>query len=220
MTRMAYQPSYSGREVSKIFLLADKLGYHLVRERPIDYSKMDICPVGDVPFCEAVMVQQGVTIQRPDFYPPWLSGWLRRAVMYVEDGEYRNMSKRGWFVKRTDSYKSEPARVIPPGGFLPTGSWAISGLVNFVQEWRYYISNAKEVANGWYAGNDEDETAPHLGIEWPDGFCGAADFGRLDDGTIALVEVHHPYACGWYGEDHKAYLLWLIDGFEYMKRGL
>jgi hypothetical protein len=57
-----------------------------------------------------------------------------------------------------------------------------------------------------------------LNIDWPKGWCGAADFGRLSSGEIALVECHHPYACGWYGEDHSAYVIWVVEGWKMMQR--
>lgn len=70
------------------------------------------------------------------------------------------------------------------------------------------------ITTGWYDGNDENEDAPMVGAMWPKGFSGAVDFGRLIDGRIALVECHAPFACGWYGDDHKDYALWLAIGWE------
>ena len=69
---------------------------------------------------------------------------------------------------------------------------------------------------GWYDGNNENEPAPYLNIKFPRGWCGAIDFGRLDNGKICLVESQHPFACGWYGEDSSAYVTWLIEGWKYM----
>jgi len=163
-----------------------------------------------------VMAQQGIAIPKPDFYPTWLEHWMHREYC-VERND--GVAVIPTFVKSAESYKAWPAKLVKAGERYPEGLICISGLVTFVQEWRYYVADGEVVATGWYDGRDEDEPAPKLNILWPAGFCGAVDFGRLDDGKIALVESHHPYACGWYGDDHVAYLNWLISGFEYLSRG-
>lgn len=121
------------------------------------------------------------------------------------------------FVKSAVGYKDWPAKIIKKGEKLPDGKLMISEVVNFVQEWRYYVANGKVLTTGWYDGPDEDEPAPDLNIKWPQYFCGAVDFGRLSTGEIALVESQDPFACGWYGDDHKAYIEWLVKGWEYMQ---
>jgi hypothetical protein len=62
-----------------------------------------------------------------------------------------------------------------------------SSVVKFTQEWRYYIANGKVLTTGWYDGDNEDEIAPELNVNYPSGYCGAVDFGRLETGEIALV---------------------------------
>jgi hypothetical protein len=120
-------------------------------------------------------------------------------------------------VKSADRYKDYPAKVLRTGDKWPmSGRFIVSEPVTFVQEWRYYVANGEVLASGWYDGNDENEPAPALPIAWPAGFSGAVDFGRLADGRIALVESHHPYACGWYGDDSEMWVLWLIEGWRSM----
>ena len=129
----------------------------------------------------------------------------------------KNYRPKDVFVKSAEFYKAWPAKIVKKGEKLPDGKLLISDVVEFVQEWRYYVANGEVLATGWYDGSDEDEPAPDLNIKWPKHFCGAVDFGRLSTGEIALVESQHPYACGWYGDDHKAYIEWLIKGWEYMQ---
>lgn len=178
----------------------------------------DKIPIGDVPFCEGVLQSQGIAIQKPDFYPSWLKHWRLRSIVYNPEGSWFTPSRHTWFVKSTDSYKSVEPFILKSGQSLPSGNWVLSEVVNFVQEWRYYVSNGVVVTTGWYTGHDEDEPAPELAIRWPVNFCGAVDFGRLDDGEIALVESHHPYACGHYSDNHKLYAKWVVDGFYFMKK--
>jgi hypothetical protein len=169
---------------------------------PVDSS----IPIGTVEFC-----QEAFGPHRLDFYPQFLQPWLKREVTLTHAGQlYRQM-----FVKDATAWKSFYVSEVKPSGYiLPSGSWWVSEPIQFVNEWRYYVADGDVVTTGWYDGNDETKEAPTLDIEWPKGFSGAVDFGELESGEVALVECHAPFACGWYGEDHSDYLLWLAVAWE------
>jgi hypothetical protein len=213
MNLIQLQPGYEGREVfaACIALPPDAA---IFRPHSCDYADRNVTPVGDVEFCEEIMRKQGIEIPKPDFYPTWLGHWMHRMYA-IHRNEYPAVIPT--FVKSAESYKEWPAKIVQPGEMYPTGMLCLSEVVTFTQEWRYYVANGEVVTTGWYDGSNDDEPAPELGIDWPVGFCGAVDFGRLDTGEIALVECHHPYACGHYSDDNKAFVQWLIDGFNYMK---
>lgn len=213
--KVIIQPGNNSRETVKAWQAARTLGVDCVCKRPELLCRQDRVAVGDVDFCEHVLSLQGVARPVPDFYPDFLSGWMRR-LWTIQRNE--NPAVIRTFVKSAESYKSFPARIVEPGEMYPAGMLYISEVVQFVQEWRYYVADGAVVTSGWYDGDNEDEPAPDLAINWPPGFCGAVDFGRLSSGEIALVECHHPYACGWYGDDHELYLLWLIEGWQWMLR--
>jgi len=216
MTRIILQPGNGSRETMKAWTAARALGVECCCTS--QFLPGDV-PVGDVPYCESVMVAHGIAVPRPDFYPVWLSGWMHRDRYYVPEGTIVAVSGRSWFIKPAGAYKTEPARILPAYHPFPQGYYVASEVVQFTQEWRYYVTDGQVVTTGWYDGDNEDEPAPQLtGIDWPSDFCGAVDFGRLDTGEIALVESHHPYACGWYGDDEELFLLWLIAGWEYLNR--
>lgn len=198
------QPGYSGREAIKGAEGARRLGMDVYwGKRPADVSRC--APIGDVPFCEALLPEKPV----PDFYPEFLRPWRRRHIGFscgvIPYGE--------WFVKSTAGYKDVTPRIVrySDWGLVEFGKLAYSEVVTFAQEWRYYVADGCVLETGWYDGNDDMEPAPDLGIEWPEGWHGAADFGRLDTGELALVECQAGYACGWYGEDHAAYVMWLTE---------
>lgn len=201
----------SSRESVKVIDGARNLGYrvgwgqHDARDR--------IVPVGSVDYCEDWLGYSPV----PDFYPDFLREWTRRAIGIREGGGICRMGAPGWFVKSAERYKAFPARVIRFGEEYPPGKLYISEVVRFTQEWRYYVADGCVLATGWYDGEDENEPAPDMNINWPSGFCGAVDFGRLHSGQIALVESHHPYACGWYGDDSAAFVMWLVEGWRFMR---
>lgn len=214
MVRLVFQPKHSGREVIKAAQGARELGIEFT-------SSSEVCspdvPVGDVEFCErAWRTQTGLPSPRPDFYPTWLSHWMHRSYAVRIVGTTAGSRT---FVKSAESYKAWPPKIVWPGEKFPDGLLCVSQVVEFIQEWRYYVAGGAVVATGWYDGWNEDEPAPELGIDWPEGFCGAVDFGRLSTGEVALVESHHPYACGWYGDDHKAWVHWLISGWNWMNNG-
>jgi len=171
----------------------------------------DHTPVGTVEYCLKAYGQEVV----PDYYPEWAQNLIRRNV-YKTD-KYP-LGKRV-FIKPADRYKRF-------NGFVTNGGYKgkkrppywCSDLVDFKDEWRYYICNGKIIAHGWYWGDEvKMPSAPWPYVEIPEGFCGAMDCGWVDD-RLELVEVHHPFACGWYGEssDYRTFAKWISDGWEYM----
>ena len=167
------------------------------------------CHVGSVEWCQDALGFAPV----PDFHPDFLQSFRHRCI---ERLAYPCVSEHDWFVKPAAGYKIGDAKIVTAGETIPGGS-VISEVVKFTQEWRYYVADGELLAAGWYDGWDEIEPAPKLDIEWPKGWCGAADFGRLDDGRIAVVEVHHPYACGNYLENYECetWAMWLELGWQW-----
>lgn len=177
----------------------------------------DAIPVGSVEFCEQSLPAETAPI---DFFPEFLRGHLHREV--VGPRLIREPLPEPRFVKLATAWKSRafPSQVVAAGEWVPTDILFYSAEpVRFVQEWRYYVSDRAVLATGWYDGLDEEEPAPPLPrIDWPNGYCGAVDFGRLSTGQLALVEAHAPFAAGWYGDDHSAYTMWLAEGWRYLQK--
>jgi len=157
---------------------------------------------------------------KPDYYPDWLSGFMRREILAWVGGETRYFAK-------PSKYKRFKAGIFK-GKYIQRLDYLnnsiITEVVNFVDEWRYYVADGKVLTSWWYQGNEETcENNPngpsinHLPI--PEDFCGTIDMGLLDTGELALVECHHPYAIGWYGDqnDIENYINFLIKGFKYLK---
>lgn len=198
------QRGYSGREANATWFAAGWIGGMWKYE---DAASSGTIPIGSVEYCEPPFGEH-----RKDFYPEFLRGYMRRWTEHTHGPWLLN---KPLFVKDASRWKSETAsRVMQPGEVLQSGDWLISQPVHFEQEWRYYVADGSLVTTGWYRGEDEDEPAPQINVTWPEGFSGAVDFGRLDDGRIALVECHAPFACGWYGDDHKDYVLWQAVAWE------
>ena len=197
----------SSRETVKAIEGARILGYKVGWGNP--ETTIGKVPVGSVDYCENWLGYH----PKPDFYPEFLERWLLRDV---SNGPAKCRGDSPVFVKSAERYKAFPARIYDQWGSLPDGDLWMSEVVTFMQEWRYYVADGCVLETGWYDGDDELEPAPELNIDWPKGFCGAVDFGRLSTGQIALVESQHPYACGWYGDDSAAFVMWLVEGWRYM----
>jgi len=161
------------------------------------------------------MVPEGTrSPSNPRLLPDFLLPYLYRKIWKAEKWPLG----RRVFIKPADKYKRFTG-FITNGGYRKKKKppyWC-SDVVSFQNEWRYYVTNGKVVASGWYWGDEQNTPdAPTLDIGFPDDYCGAVDLGTLETGELALVEANHPFACGWYGTDHKAYALWLADGWKYM----
>lgn len=173
---------------------------------PIDYV-----PSGSVEWC---LNSLGKEI-KPDYYPEWAQKYLYRKIW--EENNWPLGKKV--FIKPSDRYKRFT-------GFVTTGTYKkkkkppfiCSDIVYFENEWRYYISNGKVLCGEWYWGDERGTPcALELKIEIPSTYSGALDFGEFSNGTLALIESNHPFACGWYGKDHSLYVQWIVDGWEYMQ---
>ena len=167
-------------------------------------------PVGSVEFCLKTLGKSVI----PDYYPVFL---IKHQYRTVWETDVWPLGKKV-FIKPADKYKRFTGFVTNGGykGKKKPPYWC-SDVVQFTNEWRYYVANGKILTGEWYYG-DEINTpdAPTLDIEIPSNYCGALDFGTLKTGEIALVEANHPFACGWYGKDYKLYAQWIIEGWKYM----
>lgn len=173
-------------------------------------------PCGSVKWC---LKSLGFNIT-PNYYPKWLNKYLNRNVWKEEKWPLKKV-----FIKPADIYKRFT-------GFITTGTYNkkkkppfwCSEIINFDNEYRYYITNGKVLCGEWYTGkylydfNINNPEIPDISfIDIPKNFSGTIDIGIYDN-KLTLVEVHHPFACGWYGKDDKIFFQWLIDGWEYVQK--
>jgi len=203
MDTFCIQKGHHGRETTAIRLSAEKLGARCIFDY---YPSAGQIPIGTVEFCQHLFGPH-----RIDFFPDFLRHMLHREISSATLG----MLYAPMFVKDGSGWKSEfESGVRPCGTMLVDGKFWVSEVVEFTNEWRYYVANGQLVTTGWYGGVDEDQPAPDCGVAWPEGFSGAVDFGTLPDGRLALVECHAPFACGWYGETHEDYARWQLEGWK------
>ncbi|NDD52883.1 DUF4343 domain-containing protein [bacterium] len=213
--KISFQRGYQGRERSAILQYATQQNIAVVVE---DVASVGCIPVGTVKYCVPLFGRHFV-----DFYPPFL---LNREMWYADCKASQSFAQRmaqagGVFVKRAGVWKDaeHPARLFHGEEITTPLPFWYSKPVRFVNEWRLYVLRGKILVAGWYMGEDEDATIPHLeklDRIFPQGFSGAVDIGLTDQGDYELVEAQPPFACGWYGEmrDCALYGQWIVQGWQ------
>lgn len=213
----------NSKEAQAVMIICALQKIPYIRVRKNQEVPKEYVPSGSVEWCESILGYHPI----PDYYPEFLRKYCFRKVWKADKWPLDQKV----FIKPADRYKRFTGKLTVPGSYKgkKKSPYWCSDVVNFVNEWRYYISNGKVLCGEWYSGDEEKmPDAPDLefmsrdpeeGRVWfPNDFCGAVDFGETNKGEFALVEVHHPYACGWYGKDHEKYCQWLIDGWIYMNK--
>ena len=201
---------HTSKEASAIiqYCIMERHPYKMVKETKSIHE--NFIPVGSVEFCIEYL---GVKVT-PDYYPDFLKEHLHREVYRTSEWP---LNKKV-FIKPSDKYKRF-------NGFITNGGYRkkkkppywCSEVVDFVNEWRYYVSNGEILTGEWYYGDEiNTPNAPEISLNLPEGYCGCIDFGELSNGNMALVEAQHPFACGWYGKDYNKYTEWIVNGWEYM----
>lgn len=198
-------------EARWLYNLSARYDIPVLRVNERDKCHENYIGVGTVEWCQITLGRV-----KPDYYPEFMKDHLHRKVWVQNDW----ILGRKLFVKPNDKHKRF-------NGFITKGTWSKkkkppliwSEVVNFKDEWRYYITAGKVVAAGFYCGSETEPEAPELDVKIPEDFHGTLDMGMIDGDKLALVEAHPPFACGWYG-DHKddlVYYQWIIDGWIHLK---
>jgi len=206
--------NYSSEPESRTIILACTLTdtpYRVVKN-PSEVKNTEI-PVGNIKFIQGILGY----IVKPDYYPDYLSDYFHRKIWFTNEWPSGRV-----FIKPSDEYKRFTGVVINGSPQIYTEPFVCSEVVNFVDEWRYYICDGEVLFSGWYDGQDEEpKDAPVLNIQFDKNLCCCLDMGILDNGDLALIESQHPFSCGWYGKPSSSvcriYTKWVAYGWRYMQ---
>ncbi|WP_433591690.1 ATP-grasp domain-containing protein [Nocardia sp. CA-145437] len=177
----------------------------------------DVFIAGCMDAMHGAMRQLGVPVPEPDDYPAALTEFLRRKVWIATLGEVERAFDGGsipaTFIKPADRRKSFTGAVCYSERDIATFGnisrrqrvWC-SELVNWVAEYRVYVTDHRVVSVDRYDG---DPTTPvdvnvveaaiaayHRSGTAPSAY--GIDFGVLSSGETALVEANDGYALGAY----------------------
>lgn len=209
---ISLQQGYQGREATAVILHAERLGIPYTTD--IDPRPGSVL-VGTVEWCE-----KAIPYIPANPYPSNLHHLLHRPVHLINNAHGLTLSDPT-FVKDASAWKTNwQSAVYPAGTTIHIEAAYLSPPISFTQEWRYYLADGSVLSTGWYAGHDEDEPAPPLPYT-PIGFSGTIDMGRLadgihEDGPLALVEAHAPYACSWYADSLEDFVTWQVLAWEHL----
>ncbi|WP_454727911.1 MULTISPECIES: ATP-grasp domain-containing protein [Cupriavidus] len=175
--------------------------------------------IGSLPFVLQGMRHAGILVPEPNPYPVSLRPWLHRKVKrlpMLRDALHELEQGRGaCFVKPADRWKrftgfvaSDPADLRFQGTSKRSPVW-VSTPVRFLSEWRCYVAHGeiRAIALANYGGDPSvlpDEGAMRQACaalqasgEAPAGYV--IDFGVLDTGETALIELNDGFSFGAYG---------------------
>ena len=161
----------------------------------------------------------GIPLPRHTPYPDALQPYLHRRVWIETNlkGAIAKIHARGisLFVKPTDDWKTYTGVVLNPGNIQHFSSaaklapcWA-STPVKFLSEWRAYVANGTVLDVQFCDNGGDEKIKPDRAViekavedlvaanQAPSGFV--IDFGVLDTGETALIEMNDGFACGAYG---------------------
>jgi hypothetical protein len=215
--------SYETRAIRSAILMLDGVAVFSSTLESLSAFRVDLAwgamPVGSVEFVRQAMAIAGLREPANMSYPMQAMPYLRRQVRETVAGA---VSERA-FVKpvRTKKFTgfvydpaSDPASLgehdrEQHAAFASAHAdepvWT-SEPVSFVSEWRYYVSRGRLMGSARYDPHDTpDAPAPDMAlvlecIKAIGNFSSfAIDFGVLDTGETALVEVNDGWAIGLYG---------------------
>lgn len=225
-----YDTRYFEKEEEALFREFSKRGLEIrpffekeVLRNRIKFTKDDFV-AGNITVMHNVFKQLGVKIPEthdyPDILKPYLkrkiwSGKLRDILRPIEDG-YADE----FFIKPKEQLKRFTGFVVKDiSSLYQLGNisknievWA-SELVYWISEYRVYVINGKVRGIKYYIGNPDVQldliTVDNAIDDYENsGLAPKAygiDFGVLDTGETALIEVNEGYSLGNYGLDDKDY---------------
>jgi hypothetical protein len=171
----------------------------------------DTLPVGTVEALSELMLQRGIAVPVPDYYPESLSHHLVRPVWEGTGLDLQRRISRGETVfAKSQAYKALTGRVFAPGddleGIDPGMALWLADPVSIVSEHRFYVAAGEVVGHAQY-GEYPDAVAPTTDAlkmvreyersgDAPAGYC--LDLGRLDSGEVILIERNDAWALGYY----------------------
>lgn len=226
-----------GAEESQVAAALDELGgpYQIASLSQVKRGRVSTVEaslvVGTIPFVQAALRQKGRSLQAEQTYPTVLSHLMRRQFRRttlkaaLELYEARGVSM---FVKPAVRAKRFTWLVLSS-----STQWSLQGVsrnekvwlvdpVVFACEWRLYVDRGVILHMACYGGDsllNIDLAVAQEAIELLAGDpelpkTYAIDFGVLDSGETALVELNEAYGVGAYEMDNHVFLNFLQAGWD------
>lgn len=210
-------------------LIIDHCQKHDYEYEFTDTPSKENIPIGSIDYCEKVYGKI-----KPDYYPEFLKGYLNRKI-WVD--KIKNVDK-GVFIKPYENYKLFTGQIYDGLEIDPETKVYCSEILQFRNEWRYYILNGNMVESGWYNNNllTDKEIVENIPNSMPDSpklpeellellrenrYYGVLDIGEAIIGSeikLTLIEACHGYAVGWYTPNYNCYGNYCFKIDKYLKK--
>lgn len=207
------QLSIEGRLVYQYCMMNDvpaiKVDYADLASKRLDLKLFELA-VGSVEFISEALTQIQCKIPKPNYYPDCLTGFMRRKHWVTNIGFYRDFDELpdNMFVKSFD-WKKLDGKLYKKAELKNQDEWMVIHVcepVSFRSESRVYAQDKKIICIAQYAGEDDElpdeqticEAVTILSAQESTPCAYAIDFGVLDDGRTALVEMNDGWAIGAY----------------------
>jgi hypothetical protein len=230
-----------GPEESQVAAALDELGrpYQIASLSQVERGRVSTVEaslvVGTIPFVQAALRQKGLSLQAEQTYPTVLNHLMRRQHRRTTLKAALDLYEaRGvpMFVKPAVRAKRFTGLVLSS-----TTAWSLQGVsrnepvwlvdpVTFTTEWRLYVDRGVIVHMACYAGDPSlnvDLTVAQEAVELLAGEPDlpktyAIDFGVLDSGETALVELNEAYGVGAYEMGNRVLLNFLQAGWDQINK--
>lgn len=211
------------------------VGKRLIRRQlPITRTTL---VAGTIPVCHEALRQLDIAIPEPDDYPECLTPYLHRRVwtdtvrgieerVYADSGPF--FAKPRTRLKRfTGHVFASPGDLAYLQGASRKTSVLCSNAVEWVSEYRVFVLHGNIVGIRPYAGDtmiapEESVIAEAISTWEASGRAYAAyaiDFGVLETGVTALVELNDGFSIGSYGLDRAIYTDFIITRWQELMQG-
>ncbi|HND19764.1 MAG TPA: ATP-grasp domain-containing protein [Acidobacteriota bacterium] len=179
---------------------------------------------GSIPVVVQALKQLKVEIPRPNDYPHSLQPWFKRRIWPGTVGNVLQSAARSWdrplFIKPRENLKRFTGKVFESESDVwelsrfskHTPVWCAE-VVRWLVEYRVFVVKSSVIGIRWYAGDahyllDETVMTKAIQVFEASGEAHAAyaiDFGVLETGETALIEVNDGFSIGAYGLDRGLY---------------
>ena len=202
-----------------------KMGYEVIyyKDTPSDLTKEDII-VGYISDIQKAFLKVGVPIPQAIDYPEEINRFLCRRIKRMRTEELKD--NYPYFIKPVN-HKLFEGRVVREFkdliGIQDTEIYYCEDIINFVSEWRVYITNKEIIGIKHYKGDvfkiPQEKTIKEIINSYtkqPNTYT--IDIGITEIDYNVLIEVNDGYSSGNYGLTEIQYAKFLRDGWlQYMR---
>jgi hypothetical protein len=202
--------------------ITNDIPFRYLSIKRVNTLRYDEVPIGSINFIHSCLKTNGYPIPKIDHYPKELTPWMYREIKQTNLQTLLRSLKDGekYFVKPAAKLKYFTGTIIDNTYNKSfRGTILYTQPLQFLTEWRVYVSRGKILGTAYYYIGDESIEPPMDDIKamvnsMPKNNTYTLDVAVCKENhKTALVEVNGNYSIGMYDIDVKDYLTFLISGW-------